>query len=117
MNAKTKKVSKGITEQYNTMIERGIIPVFELEIVNDDFLLVNLDLHYPVQGLADGLQFTFDTDDLDVSFDGEIVVLWDGCYYLPFDEYTDSLDSYLEQIMCNLQEGYLIPNNLFPSDD
>lgn len=108
MTTATKTVRDSIIEQFGTMIGRGTIPLFELEITNkegeEDYLLVNLTC-----GEA-GIYFSFD-DSYPTWFDGEIR-LAGAQYLLPYDEYVDSLDSMLEMIMDNLTEGYLIPNNL-----
>lgn len=96
-----------IKDQYNAMLDRGIIAVFEFSIVSDEYLLVELDIS------DQGILFSFDSDNKRVAFDGEIVTIDDNHYCLPFDKYNESLDSYLEVIHENITEGYLIPNNLY----
>jgi hypothetical protein len=97
-----------IQEEINNFQSKGGLFLFELEIVNDEYLLVDLDL------TEKGIEFSFDSDNKPCSFDEEIETIHDNRYLLPFD--SDSyycLDNYLEMIHDNLLEGYLSPNNLY----
>ena len=94
--------NQNLIEQFNNMT---CMPMFELEIVNDEYLLVDLSID------EKGIYFEFD-DEKPTCFDGEIVKIQDGVYLMPFEEYEQSLDYYLQGISDNLTEGYLIPNNL-----
>jgi hypothetical protein len=95
-----------IKKQWNEMLNRGTMPLFEVELKDDQYLLVDLAL------TDEGVEFSFDSEDLPVSFDGDIETIHSNRYLLPFDEYVESLDSYLELISDNLSEGYLFPNDL-----
>jgi hypothetical protein len=72
----------------------------------DDWLLVDISIH------DKGLLFMFDDENKDIYFSGEIKKIGDA-YLLPFDEYFDHLEHYLEQISREITEGFLIPNDLF----
>jgi hypothetical protein len=111
-------MSNIIKQQWQQMINNGTMPLFEIQISKDDYLLVDLELS------DNGIRFAFDTSPLPpynvlpVSFDGEIERLGEGVYLLPFDSAcSDGLDSLLEMIYENIIEGYLIPNNLFYSEE
>lgn len=107
-------MSNAIKQQWQQMINRGTMPLFEIQITESDYLLVDLSL------TDDGIRFSFDTSPiapynvLPVSFDGEIIQLGEGVYVLPFESAcSDGLDSLLEMIYENITEGFLLPNNLF----
>lgn len=96
-----------LKEQFNDYTENGILPLFELEMVDGDWLIVNLS--------ADdkGIVFDFDQDGKDVWFDGEVEQLGEGRYLYPFCDWFD-LDSHLAEVLANIQDGFLSPNSLFP---
>jgi hypothetical protein len=94
--------------EWDAMLNRGIIPVMEFQISENDWLIV--DIEYTDKGL----EFSFDSNNKPVCFDGEIVVINDNRYLLPFDEYF-GLDAHLEMISNNITEGYLLPNDLYYS--
>ena len=54
-------------QEWQDMINSGTLPIFEIELIDDEYLLVNLELN------NDGIEFSFDGDDKPVYFDGEIV--------------------------------------------
>ena len=95
-----------IKQEFNDMLGRGIIPCFEFEIINDEYLKVDIEIN------DNGILFSFDSDNKRVAFDGIIQIIDDNHYLLPFDEYIDHLDQYLEMINDNIIEGYLIVNDL-----
>lgn len=101
-------------EQFNQMLDRGTILCFEYEMSNNEYLLVDIQIT-DKQSDIQGLLFSFDTDDLPVSFYGDIVTYEnnDNMFLMPFDEYSDDLDYYLGGLYENITEGYLIPNNLY----
>ena len=102
-----------IQDQFNEMLSRGVMPVFEIGLENGEYLEVNLGLHIDGRCAANsGVTFEIDTDDLPTFFDGAIKNKGGGVYILPYDKYFDNLDTYLETIMENILEGYLLPNNL-----
>ena len=104
-------IKKAINSQWQTMLNYGKIPCFEIELSNGDYLIVNIDY---TQG-DNYISFSFD-DSLPVWFDGEIKK-HGGNYHVMLDPYFESLDSYLELIYNNIIEGYIIPNDLLLCDD
>lgn len=100
-----------IYSQWQAMLNYGKIPCFEIEMINGDYLLVNIDY---TQG-DNYISFSFD-DSLPVFFDGEIIK-HGSQYHVMLDPYFESLDSYLELIYNNIIEGYIIPNDLLLCDD
>jgi hypothetical protein len=108
--AKINKIKVKITMQWDDMLNRGIMPLFELEMKCDEYLLVELEV------VNNGIKFSFDNEHKNTAFDGEVVEINDCNFILPFDEYNDNLDNYLETILENINEGYFIPNDLYPID-
>ena len=104
-------IKKAINSQWQAMLNYGKIPLFELELSNGGYLLVDIDY---TQG-NDFISFSFD-DSLPVFFDGEIKK-HGGNYHVMLDDCFDNLDSYLELIYNNIIEGYIIPNDLLLSED
>lgn len=104
-------IKKAINSQWQTMLNYGKIPMFEIELSNGDYLLVNIDY---TQG-NDYISFSFD-DSLPVFFDGELKK-HGGEYRVMLDDCFESLDSYLQLIYNNILEGYIIPNDLLLCDD
>lgn len=100
-----------INNQWQSMLNYGKIPCFEIEISNRDYLLVDIDY---TEG-NDYISFSFD-DSLPVFFDGEIKK-HGGSYRIMLDDCFSNLDSYLETIYGNILEGYIIPNDLLLCDD
>jgi hypothetical protein len=100
--------------QFNEMLCRGTLPLFEFEMSNGDYLVVNIQIS-DKQSKDQGFLFSFDTDNKPVFFDGEIVEFENNnnLFLLPFDDYFDNLDYYFQMISDNITEGYLLPNNLF----
>ncbi len=104
-------IKKAIYNQWQAMLNCGKIPLFEIELSNGDYLLV--DINY-TEG-DEYISFTFD-DSLPVFFDGEIKK-HGGQYRILLDECFNNLNSYLETIYNNIIEGYIIPNDLLLCDD
>jgi len=104
-------IKKAINSQWQTMLNYGRIPLFEIELNNGDYLIVDIDY---TQG-DDFISFSFD-DSLPVFFDGEIKK-HGGEYHVILDECFDNLNSYLELIYNNILEGYIIPNDLMLCED
>ena len=104
-------IKKAINQQWQAMLNYGKIPLFEIEVINGDYLIVDIDY---TQG-DDFIIFSFD-DSLPVFFDGEIKK-HGGNYHVMLDPYFESLDSYLELIYNNIIEGYIIPNDLLLCED
>ena len=95
-----------IKKQFEDMLARGVMPIIELELADGEYLLVNLDV------TDSGVEFSFDSGGLPVSFYGDIETIHSNRYLLPLDSYVDSLDSYFETINGNLYEGFILPNGL-----
>lgn len=104
-------IKKAINAQWQAMLNYGKIPLFELELSNGDYLLVDIDY---TQG-DNYISFSFD-DSLKTWFDGEIKK-HGSQYHVMLDNCFDNLDSYLELIYNNIIEGYIIPNDLLLCDD
>lgn len=104
-------IKKAINSQWQAMLNYGKIPCFEIEMINGDYLLVDIDY---TKG-NDYISFSFD-DSLPVFFDGEIKKHGES-YHVMLDECFNNLDSYLELIYNNILEGYIIPNDLLLCDE
>ena len=104
-------IKKAINNQWQAMLNYGSIPLFEIELNNGDYLLVDIDY---TEG-DNYISFSFD-DSLPVFFDGEIKK-HGGSYRIMLDDCFESLDSYLQLIYDNIIEGYIIPNDLILCDD
>lgn len=116
------KYSK-LAEQFENM---RAMPLFEIAMINDNYLLVNLSVKYK-KGKAGsvypiGLCFDFDQSSLDYPYN-QLPVSFDGCitgkhgyYFYPFDD-CFSLDEHLQEIYSNVVEGFLIPNNLLAEQE
>ena len=104
-------IKTAINSQWQAMLNYGKIPLFEIEVINGDYLIVNIIYR---QG-DDFISFYFD-DSLPVFFDGEIIK-HGSQYHVMLDPYFESLDSYLELVYNNIIDGYIIPNDLLLCDD
>lgn len=110
-----------LAEQFENMRK---MPLFEIAMVNNEYLLVDLSIKYRTSKTGSqypvGINFSFDQcpiapyNTLPVFFDGKITGK-NGNYLYPFDD-CFSLDAHLCAILDNITEGFLIPNNLFPVD-
>jgi hypothetical protein len=116
------KYSK-LAEQFE---QSKLLPLFEIPMVNGDYLLVNLSVKYKAGKSGSyyptGLNFEFDQripvapyKDLPVVFDGCITGK-NGYYFYPFDN-SFSIDEHLQEIYNNIVEGFLIANNLYNSEE
>lgn len=100
-----------IKTQFNDMLARGKMPIMEYQINKDDWLLVTLN--YDDQGIT----FSFDSMEKPVYFDGDVAT-YNDCYFcIPYDEYFEDLDYYLQAISDNILEGFLLPNDLYFVED
>lgn len=104
-------IKTAINNQWQSMLNYGKIPLFEIELSNGDYLIVDIDY----QAGNNYISFSFD-DSLPMFFDGEIKKHGGG-YHVILDECFYNLDSYLELIYNNILEGYIIPNDLLLCDD
>ena len=111
------RTMKTLNEQFQNMLNRNIMPLFEIEMSNGEYLIVDIELREKEGRKGyDGVRFSFDQNNLKTYFDGDTVKLGDGVYLIKYDECFDNLDTYLEMIMDNITEGFLIPNDLFKMD-
>lgn len=95
-----------IKDQYQEMIARGTIPVFEFKTVAGEFITVDI-------GITDsGVSFEFDTEEKDTHFSGNVANEGGYVYVYQFDEFQESLDWYLQEIYQEMVEGYIIPNGI-----
>ena len=103
-----KQVQNSIRQQWEKLISSDRMPLFEIDLGNDDYLIVDLQL------TADNkaIQFSFDHDAGKTFFSGNVIKADNG-YQVLIDEYTDSLSVYLDQVYQEVTEGYLLPNDLF----
>ena len=101
----TSNTAQTITTQFVEMVNAGRMPIFEMA-AGSTWLLVDLSIDVNV-----GMIFSFDTNDMPVSFDGDIIELSKNQFALPFDEYTTK-DGMLEMIYDNVQDGFISYNNL-----
>jgi hypothetical protein len=99
-------IKKAIYNQWQSMLNYGRIPLFEIEVINGNYLIVDINYNTGDEYIS----FSFE-DSLPVFFDGE-VKKHGGEYRIMLDECFSSLDSYLELIYNNIIEGYIIPNDL-----
>ena len=101
---------KTLFDQWQAMLERNIIPVLEYQIAENDWVVVNISIE------PDGFYFNFDENSLPTHFSGDIYKKGDS-YLLKFDECFDDLDYYLQMISEEIADGYLLPNDLYYSED
>ena len=98
-----------IKAEYDAMLARGTIPVIEEEINNGDYCLAYVSID------RTGVVFDIEVDgfdELDIRFSDDIEGISYAKYKIPFDEYFDDLQYYLERVMGEINEGLLIPNGL-----
>ena len=103
-----KQVQNSIRQQWEKMISSGTMPLFEIELGDGDYLIVDLQLSDDNKAI----QFSFDHDAEKTFFSGNVIKADNG-YQVLIDEYTDSMSVYLDQVYQEITEGYLLPNNLF----
>jgi len=104
-------IKTAIYNQWQSMLNYGRIPLFEIELSNGDYLTVDIDYR---EG-DNYISFSFD-DSLPAYFDGEIKKHGSN-YRVMLDDCFENLDSYLQLIHENILEGYIIPNDLMLCED
>ena len=102
-----KQVQNSVRHQWEKMISSGTMPLFEIDLGNSDYLIVDLQLTDDNKAI----QFSFDHD-VDKTFFSGNVIKADNGYQVLIDEYTDFLSVYLDQVYQEVTEGYLLPNNM-----
>ena len=101
-----RQVIEGLKQQWTTMLERGGMPLFEIEIIKGDYCLVELRIS------DHGFIFEFDSLCLSTWFDGDVRQLGPNTFLLPFDEDFDDLDHYIQAIFDNISDGFILANKL-----
>jgi len=104
-------IKTAIYNQWQSMLDYGKIPMFEIELSNGDYLLVDIDYREGDNYISFSFP-SFDADSLPVFFDGDIKKHGSN-YRVMLDDCFNNLDSYLELIYNNIIDGYIIPNNLW----
>jgi hypothetical protein len=101
--------------QFSEMLQRGRLPYLEYPVIingENDWLSVEITC------LENGFEFSFDSHNLPVFFDGLIVQISDNYFSLPFDSYNagendrDDLDYYLVAIAENIKDGFIYANGI-----
>jgi len=108
-------IKTAIYNQWQSMLNYGRIPLFEIELSSGDYLIVDIDYREGDNYISFSFP-SFDDDSLPAYFDGEIKK-HGSQYHIMLDECFSSLDSYLELIYNNIIEGYIIPNDLMLCED
>lgn len=101
-----------INQQWNTMLSSGTMPCFEFELKDNEYLLVELELNETNKEII----FSFDSMNLKTWFSGNVKQYHDCKFAIAIDEYTISLDALLELVYEEITEGFIIPNDLLPSE-
>ncbi len=102
-----------ISQEWQAMLERGTMPLFEIELKDGEYLLVDLELFAESEEIC----FSFDSMSLETCFSGNIKQYHDCKFALPIVEFDDSLDALLEVIYQEISEGFILPNDLFPREE
>jgi hypothetical protein len=102
-----------ISQEWQAMLERGTMPLFEFALKDGEYLIVNLELFADLEEI----RFSFDSMNLKTWFSGNIKEIHDCRFALPITEYDDSLDALLEVIYQEIMEGFILPNGFLPSEE
>lgn len=97
-----------ILQNWEECISQNRLPLFEIELANEEWLLVHLDV------TDTEITFEFDAEHGEPRFDEEIIGE-KGCYSITYDAEHDTLDSLLEMVMENINEGYIAVYGLYPT--
>ena len=98
-----------VYRDFKAFIERGGVPVMEYPITGGECVTVWISV------AQSGVFFSFDDLELPVCFGGE-VKRYNYGYIVPFCVFTDKFDSYLQIINDNITEGFILPNDLYPTE-
>lgn len=109
-----KNVKEMLRREWQAMLDRGIIPVFEFGHGGGEFTTVEIQYKH---WRGAGIYFDIDSplENPEFYFSGDVKKR-NGSYYLPADKFTNSLHELLEQIHTEIIEGYIIPNDLYVID-
>lgn len=108
-------IKTALQQQVDSLINSGRIPCFEFERIiqgKKEWFIVDFEV------TDQGVEFSFDQDNLAVAFDGNITQLSENYFLIPFDnaDYlvnnVESLDEYLYVISDNIKDGYLYSNGI-----
>lgn len=111
-----------ISQEWQAMLNCGKMPLFEIKLKDGEYLLVDLELcDNPDQANITNVQkeiyFSFDSMNLKTWFSGNIKEYHDCRFALPITEFDDSLDELLEVVMQEISEGFILPNDLYLSEE
>lgn len=101
-------MNNSIRNEWERMISRGTIPVFEYKIGEYNYLVVELSLSEDNQEI----EFSFDSDNKKTWFSGDVVIINDNRYKITVDPGM-SLDEHIQLIDQEMTDGYLLPNGLY----
>ena len=87
----------------------------EYKIAPDEYLLVQFNVQRSSRGIQAGLFFEADFEK-PTHFSGD-VKKWGAGFLIPFDEFSEDIQSYFELLELEITEGYLLPNNLCFEED
>lgn len=103
---KTQETLESLKQQAQTAVEKYSGMFAEYELPNEEFLLVHFEL------CDQGIHIRADFEGIKC-FSGNVILTELG-FIMPFDpDYFEDLDYYLQSISEEINEGYLIPNNLY----
>ena len=105
--------SESIVQQWRkAVILCNTMPIFEIELKNDEYLIVDLELMIE----SKEIQFSFDTMNLKTWFSGETKILNEHLFSVSYAGSEFSLDEILQFIYDEVLEGFIVPNDLFKED-
>ncbi len=99
-------------QEWDSFLQRGGLPCFEIEIKDNEYLLVELSL------TSAGITFSFDRMDLGVAFSGNVEPVGEGFHtWLYQADFDFSLDENLQNVYSEIIEGFIIPNDLMATEE
>ena len=107
----TNKQQQNILDQWQAMLSNNIMTLFEIPVINDDYMVTNIEL---VQNKR-CIYLKFNVDDTlgnERYFSGDVKRINDWTYKIYVDQYNDNLDHYIEQVYSEVLDGFILPNNL-----
>jgi hypothetical protein len=103
-----------LVQQFNEMLDRGIIPCMEYQLPDNEWLVVDMQV-MDLQSERKGVVFSL-SEDLKPYFSGNVEKIGRD-YLIPYDADFDCIDDYIAEINIEVIEGLLIPNNLLVDGD
>lgn len=112
---------ENIVLQWENMLKSGKIPCFEFELKDGEYLLVDLELRdVPNQANIRNVQkeicFSFDYMQLPTWFSGNVKQYHDCKFSLLIEDQDTNLDQVLELVYEEIVGGFIVPNDLLPSE-